>query len=166
MTGSFDAMQLDSLTGDELYRLLAAEMTPWTKEDGIAALSHQLLAPLAPDLLAVPGMTPSRLKALLEEDSSTRSFLDELVCEHPSAGVLEAIKEFGRHFRHLPESPLCGHPAAVIYYAAIAAALVRLDSRISSLSPSELQRAFTWAAAHEGATSLSPVFRSALSRLG
>lgn len=165
MTGPFDVLQLDTLTGDELYRLLAAETTPWTKEDGIAALAHQLSAPLAPDLLASPGMTPSRLNTLLQEGDAKRTFLDELLSPKPSEAVLQAIKEFGRHFRHLPESPLCGHPAAVIYYAAIAAALVHLNACISSLSPAELQKAFTWAAAYEGATSLSPVFSSASSKL-
>jgi hypothetical protein len=165
MTGPFDAMELQSLTGDELCRLLSAEMTPWTLDDGIAALSHQLSAPLAPDLLTAPGMTPSRLKLLLGEGGASRTFLSELLSDHPSRELLEAIKHFGRHTRHLPENPLCGQPAAVIYYAAIAAALLTLDASLSQLPPDQLRTAFAWAAQYKGAATLSPVFLGALSKL-
>jgi hypothetical protein len=165
MNGSYDAFFLEQLTGDDLYRLLAGENSPWTAADGTAALSHQLSAPLSPDLLTVPGMSTERLRTILTDRPPGHSFEAELTNQQPSAAILGAIKEFGRSVRHIHESPLFDQPAAAIYYAAIAAALVRLNLRISKMSDVEMSTAFTWASQCEGAENLSPLFRQALSKV-
>jgi hypothetical protein len=165
MTGPFDAIALDHLSSDEIYRLLTAENSPWTPQDGVAALQHQLQATLAPDLLSTPGMTSMRLKSLLGDGGEGRTFINELLCARPSRELLEAIKHFGRHCRHLPESPLYGAPAAVLYYAAIASARVRLGESLSTMPELEMQTAFAWASTYEGAADLSSLFHCAIARL-
>jgi hypothetical protein len=54
--------------------------------------------------------------------------------------LLEMVKDFAKANVDRPDSGLPAEIAAVLYYTSIAAALVRLDTRISQLSDAGLQR--------------------------
>jgi hypothetical protein len=134
-----------------------------------AIFRHQMAAPLAADLgQSPPGPTPPeadgcaleaalpanppagaapRFERLAARVPPAQSFAELLRQPRPAVGLLEVVKEFAKANADNPQSGLPREVAAVLYYACIGAALVRLGSRISKLSDEELRRGLSWAAA-------------------
>jgi hypothetical protein len=161
-----DSQSFDSLPPAKLARLLdveggGAEAAAWTAADAAAALRQQLQAPLLPDLLAAPGAERERLEALVRSRPETATFAAQLTGREPTTELLESIKRWARHMREQPSSPLRGGPATVLYYAAIAAALVRTGRRITTLTDGQLRAGFEWALVQEGAEGLQGLLREA-----
>ena len=73
-----------------------------------------------------------------------KSFADLLHHPAPVKELLELAKDFAKANLDHPESGLPAEIAATLYYASIAAALVRLDARISQLPDADLQRGLKW----------------------
>ncbi len=148
-----------------ISRLLEVErMNVWGHADAVAALRHQLAAKLLPDLAALRKTAntsaPQTSDGHNPWESST--FGGQLLSRNPALEVLLAIKEFGRSQSQDQNSPLAGPAAVVLYYAAIAAAKLRLDLKITQLADRELVDGFSWAITREGAESLIPLFRDAM----
>ena len=154
----------------QLSQLLDVErVAAWGHADAVAALRHQLAAPLLPDL-ALPrqvAIASARLRqvAVVYGRWGVDTFGEQLLSPTPALEVLVAVKEYARTLAHDRNSPLAGAPAAVLYYAAIAAAKLRLHQRITHLPDRELADGFTWAMAQEGAESLCQLFHEALDDL-
>ena len=161
---SVNSNLLESLSTVQLARLLdldAQGPTPWwSAADGTAALEHQLSSLLLPDVGDVPGAERGRLGAL----STGRTMLQALTDGAATVELLEAIKQFARHVRDQPASPLRGAPATVIYYAAIAAGLTR-GARITKLSDAALREGFHWAMEQAGTDELFAIFAQALRKM-
>lgn len=154
----------------QLSRLLNMEsIAVWDHADAVGALRHQLAAQLLPDLvlLEVGATACARLRQLADEysRSGVDTFGGQLLAPAPAAEVLLAIKEYARALAHDRNSPLAGAPAAILYYAAIAAAKLRLHMKITHLPDGELADGYTWALAQEGAEALGPLFHKALAEL-
>lgn len=125
--------------GDEHARL-------WRPDELAALFRHQLAAPILVDLGGYDPVTANRLKALSAAHNLVlKSFLELFLHPVPPIELLTLTKEFAKSNMDHPESSLPKEVAAVLYYASIAAALVRLDRRISQLGDAELQRALQWA---------------------
>ncbi len=75
-----------------------------------------------------------------------QSFGDLLRQPSPPLELLELVKDFAKANADHPEHGLPKEIAAVLYYACIAAALLRLKARISKLSEADLGRGLRWAA--------------------
>ena len=73
-----------------------------------------------------------------------KSFADLFHHPAPPIELLELVKDFAKANLDHPESGLPGEIAAALYYTSIAAALVRLDARISQLPDADLQRGLRW----------------------
>ena len=147
---------LDMLPPHTLARLLNLDAPAhWSDHDAAAALRHQLAAPLLPDLARVPGIEIERLRPLIEPHTT---FLAAVSAPSPALELLDAIKQWARHVRDDPASPLAGGPATVLYYAAIAAAQARLHQRITALTDDQLRAGQAWARAFPGAESLGFLF--------
>ena len=139
-----DPAPLDDLANGQLAKLLDPDhMDAWPDADAADILRHQLAAPLLPDLATSSGAEPVRLESLVRGRLGAESFVRQLTFITPSLELLIAIKQFGRQLRDAPESPLQGSPATVLYYAAIAAALIRCKERITRLLDADL-RAGLW----------------------
>ncbi|MGN6366954.1 MAG: hypothetical protein ACTHN5_01705 [Phycisphaerae bacterium] len=154
---------LSTLPPEKLAALLTpapAAAWPSAPEDLAAILRHQLAAPLLPDLVTPPGAEPARLAALLQHRPA-ETFAAHLAADAPALELLDAIKQFARHANAAPDHPLRGDPATLLYYAAIAAALLRCNARISQLPDPALRDAFTWALQQPAAQPLHPLFRAA-----
>ena len=80
------------------------------------------------------------------QDGLPRSFADLLRHQSPHLELLELVKDFAKANADHPENGLPKEIAAVLYYACIAAALLRLKARISKLSDADLRRGLRWAA--------------------
>jgi hypothetical protein len=125
--------------GEERARL-------WQPEELGAIFRHQMSAPILVDLGGFDPVTAARLKTLSNAQSLLlKSFLDLFLHPVPPIELLTLTKDFAKGNMDQPDSSLPNDVAAVLYYVSIAAALVRLDQRITQLSDAELKRGLEWA---------------------
>jgi hypothetical protein len=148
---NFDSVAALSDSGPEpLATLLAAGEPPgplWSPEETAAIFRHQMAAPLVVDLGSAAPAAAQRLEALTSApDAPFRSFADLLRHPTPAVDLLGLVKDFAKTNADHPESGLPREVATVLYYACIAAALVRLGTRISKLPEADLARGLRWAA--------------------
>lgn len=131
-----------------LASLLAAgeERTRWWQPDELAAIfRHQISAPLLADLTASTAPSAGSEQLLADaEGLPLNSFSDLLQHAAPPVKLLERVKDFAKANLDHPESGLPPDIASALYYASIAAALVRSNTRITKLLDAGLQRGFTW----------------------
>ena len=156
----------ENLDPSKLARLLdlsafdgGSKVAAWYEEPA-TILKAQLAAPLLADLLTVPGAEETRLRSLVGDPNVT--FADLLLADSPNLELLEAIKHFARHVGDLTDSPLHGIPANVLYFAAIAAALVHTDARITTLTPAQLHAGFALALTQPLPAPLASLFQQAI----
>ena len=125
-------------TGEERVKL-------WCPDELAAIFRHQMSAPMLVDLGTFDPRTATRLRTLSEAQGLLlKSFADLFHHPAPLIELLELVKDFAKANLDHPESGLPGEIAAALYYASIAAALVRLDARISQLPDADLQRGLRW----------------------
>lgn len=125
--------------GEERARL-------WRPEELTAIFRHQMAAPILVDLGGFDPTTAVRLKTLGEaQHLLLKSFSDLFHHPVPPLELLSLTKDFAKANMDHPESALPHEIAAVLYYVSIAAALVRLDKRITQLQDADLQRGLQWA---------------------
>ena len=125
-------------TGGEQARL-------WRPDELAAIFRHQMSAPMLVDLGGFDAHTATRIKNLSDAQGLLlKSFADLLHHPAPVIELLELAKDFAKANLDHPESGLPGEIAATLYYASIAAALVRLDVRMSQLPDADLQRGLKW----------------------
>ena len=117
----------------------------WRPEELGAIFRHQMAAPVLVDLGGFdPGMA-ARLKKLSEAQSLLlKSFADLFHHPAPPLELLELTKDFAKANMDHAQSSLPGEVAAALYYTSIAAALVRLDTRITRLPDADLRRGLLW----------------------
>jgi hypothetical protein len=118
----------------------------WRTDELAAILRHQMSAPVLVDLGGFDPRTAARLKHLSQAQSLVlRSFADLFRHPSPPVEVLELVKDFAKANMDHPESCLPREIAAVLYYLSIAAALVRLGTRITHLSDADVKQGLLWA---------------------
>jgi hypothetical protein len=121
---------------------------PWSVEESRAVLEHQLESPLAFDLGALPPGAGAECRALCAaEGLLVKSLNDLLQHPHPPLIALEIAKDFAKACGTNPQSDIPQQVATVLYYACIAAALVRCGQRLTRLTDADLEEGFTWALA-------------------
>jgi hypothetical protein len=132
----------------ELAALMSTsdESSPLWGADELAALfRHQMSAPVLVDLGSFDPRTATQLKTLAEAQGLLlSSFADLFNHATPPLQLLQLVKDFAKANMDHPESGLPREIATALYYTSIAAALLRLDKRISQLPDAELQRGFKW----------------------
>jgi hypothetical protein len=125
--------------GEERARL-------WRADELGAIFRHQLSAPILVDLGGFDSANAGRLKMLAEaQNLLLKSFSDLLLHATPPVELLRLSKDFAKANMDHPDGSLPKEVAAVLYYASISAALLRLDERISQLKDAELERGLRWA---------------------
>ena len=125
-------------TGEERAKL-------WRPDELAAIFRHQMSAPMLVDLGTFDSRTATRLRTLSESQGLLlKSFADLFHHPAPPLELLELVKDFAKANLDHSESGLPGEIAAALYYTSIAAALVRLDTRISQLPDADLQRGLRW----------------------
>jgi hypothetical protein len=117
----------------------------WRPEELAAIFRHQLSAPVMVDLGGFDPGAAVQLKIVTEAQGLLLKSFSELF-EHPTPPLelLEATKNFAKLNLDHPESCLPGEIAAAIYYTSIAAALVRLNQRITQLPDADVRRGLLW----------------------
>jgi hypothetical protein len=124
MTLEKDALNKTTAAG--LARLLSDDPigADWLPEDLGAILRHQLATRI---------------------DGSTITFGELLRNSAPSIALLEQVRTFAKGAMAHADSGLPYEVSGVIYYGAIAAALVRCAARITQLDNVSLRRGIQWA---------------------
>jgi len=121
-------------TGDESSPL-------WGANELAALFHHQMSAPMLMDLGSFDPRTAEQLKTLAAgQGLLLSSFADLFNHPAPPLQLLQMVKDFAKANMDHPESGLPREIATALYYSSIAAALVRLDARISQLPDADLQR--------------------------
>lgn len=121
-------------TGDESSPL-------WGASELAALFRHQMSAPMLMDLGSFDARTAEQLKTLAAAQGLLlSSFADLFNHPAPPLQLLQMVKDFAKANMDHPESGLPREIATALYYISIAAALVRLDARISQLPDAELHR--------------------------
>jgi hypothetical protein len=117
----------------------------WRPEELRAIFRHQMAAPILVDLGGYDPATATRLKTLSEAQSLVLKSFSELFHHAvPPLELLSMTKDFAKANMDHPESTLPQEIATALYYASIAAALVRLDARISRLKDEDLRCGLLW----------------------
>ena len=140
---------------------------PWNPDELAAILRHQLS--LSPEI------------DLYEDDQSGKSPADDatpatvrfadywelLTDSSPPLPMLRRMKKLAKSAVRHPDSPLPEEVATTLYFAAIAAALVHCQRRISRLNDDGLQWGFQWALDQPWLDdNLRSLFRHGLSAVG
>ena len=121
-------------TGDESSPL-------WGANELAALFRHQMSAPMLMDLGSFDPRTAEQLKTLAAAQGLLlSSFADLFNHSTPPLPLLQMVKDFAKANMDHPESGLPREIATTLYYSSIAAALLRLDARISQLPDADLQR--------------------------
>src|SRR6202789_869498 len=128
----------------KLASLLASgeERTKLWRVDELAAIfRHQMSAPILVDLGTFDPLTATRIRMQSEAQGLLlKSFADLFHHPSPPIELLNMIKDFAKSNRDHPASGLPQEIASTLYYASIAAALVRLNQRITQLPDADLRR--------------------------
>jgi hypothetical protein len=155
--------QVAELAPAKLVQLLDVERDiEWSEQYPAEILRHQLAAPLLPDLLAVPGADAAELRSLVRARRPGETFLDHLTSGQPSLELLIAIKSLAQYIKNNTSNPMHGDPATILYFSAIASAMVHCRSRITSLTNPQLREGFAWTLDQAGAQEMRPVLAVAL----
>lgn len=118
----------------------------WTETDLRQIFAHQLRAELEFDLRDIVGIGKATVLDLrYNDDPAIITFADLLSHPQPPMPLLQLLKEFGKDIAHQVNSDMPADIGRVLYYAAIALALRRHQTRISSLSDDDLIRGLRWA---------------------
>lgn len=117
----------------------------WKDEELGAILRHQLSAPMQVDLINLERGLALKVRNLADSLGLTlKSFGDLLAHPNPPAELLKAVKDFAKACRLSPHSPVPREVASVLYFASIAAAMVRCRRRITGLSNEALSGGLRW----------------------
>lgn len=117
----------------------------WRDEELGALLRHQMTAPMQVDLINLERGLALKVRNLAEAQGLTlKSFGDLLAHPNPPVELLKITKDFAKACRLSPRSPVPHEIASVLYFASIAAALVRCRRRITGLTNDALAEGFRW----------------------
>jgi hypothetical protein len=144
-----DSEQMARQVGPAQLAELLARSDPeaplWRPDELGALLQHQLCAPVEVDLGTLPPSAAQQLKGLSDaEGLLLKSYADLFRHPRPPLRLLRLVKDFAKAASAAPAGPVPREVAQVLYYASIAAALVRWGERITSLDDEALRCGFRW----------------------
>jgi len=135
-----------------LTRLLDAtstERTEWGPEDYGGIWRHQLSAPLEVGILSDDSamMSPPRRDSSDEEGRRPLTFGELLRARKPPIGLLVGVKTFAKSCHRRPERTIPRAISVALYFAALAAGMVRCRRIVTSLDDKSLAEGLSRTAA-------------------
>jgi len=117
----------------------------WETDDVAAIYRHQLSSSVEFDLAGLGHGTAGKTDAsALSKEARIRSFGDLLTHPSPPIDLLRQAKRFAKIHRSRADSHLPAEVAAVLYFAILSAALVRLNERITTLDDDAFRSGLEW----------------------
>lgn len=131
----------------ELFRPGCALPTGWSADELAQIIRHQMTVPVGLELR--PGAAGSERHDEPQggDPHGRLSFQEFLAHPLPSLLLLREVKDYAKAARNDPRGALPVEIATVLYFACIAAALLRHRERLTSLDDSQLSRGLQWLAA-------------------
>lgn len=115
----------------------------WQAHELGPMLRHQLSAPVQFDLAGINFRLAGKLAGLCAAQGLLIRSIDDLLHHpEPPLELLDLLKRFARANAASPESPFPQEIASLLYFASIAAALVRWRHRLSTLDDAALIAGF------------------------
>jgi len=110
------------------------------------SLSKETLLQMQVDLISLEQGQALKTRTPADSLRLTLTSLGNLLAyPNPPVELLEITKDFAKACRQNPNSPMPREIASVLYFASIAAALVRCRRRITGLADDALSEGFRWA---------------------
>ena len=143
-------MTSDPPSMSTMLNLNGVNVHAWGSQELREMLRHQLAAPLQLSLGTLSAEVAHQVK---QAGVDPRMTLDQLL-NHPRPPIelLKLVKRFAKMCRRDRENALPSEIAMLLYYASIAAALLRTEQPISDLKPASLQRGMSWLIGQEWLT--------------
>jgi hypothetical protein len=117
----------------------------WNDDELGAILRHQFAASIQADLTRLDRKPTGKVhNVAVSPGLPVKSFGDLLSHPNPPIELLKAAKDFAKFCRLSPHGAIPREIAAVLYFASLAAALVRCRCRITSLSDKTSAEGFRW----------------------
>jgi hypothetical protein len=116
----------------------------WSADDLRAMVGHQLAAPLHLSLGALSAEVSHQIRQIRPALNPLLSLDQLLRHEQPPLELLKLVKRFAKICMGDQENPLPSEIVMVLYYASIAAALVRLGKPITRLPVESLRHGMSW----------------------
>ncbi len=143
-----DSHDLDPRSSKSLHQFIASGLDPdsvWGPQDFADILSHQLASALVDELSLVPGIDSEQVESLASRaHPPIRSFHDLILHPSPPDELLEHVKVYTKMARANAKDPVLEQVVSLIYYASIAAALLRHGTRLSTLDNAALHEGMVW----------------------
>jgi hypothetical protein len=122
----------------------------WSPQELREMLRHQLTAPLQLSLGTLSAEVSHQIEQAGIDPLLT---LDQLLHDaNPPVELLKLVKRFAKMCRRDRQNPLPSEIVMLLYYASIAAAMVRRDQAITDLGPASLKRGMGWLITQEWLT--------------
>lgn len=119
--------------------------TIWRDEDLAAVFRHQMSAAVTVEIAGVEPAGAAKFAMLCaSRELLLKSFSDLLTHPNPPLELLQMTKRFAKAMCNHPDAPLPAPVAYVLYYAAIAAAMVRCGQKISVLNDADVIGGLQW----------------------
>ncbi len=138
---------------DNLARLLKLEegrRDEWGTDEVEQILEHQLQAPLADEIGRIYPEKQDQVRDQgRAQEPPIETVGDLLRHDAPPEDLLDMLKDGAKAARRDTTESLPVEVPTAIYFASIAAALVKNDERISSLSSEEMKKGFDWASGQD-----------------
>jgi hypothetical protein len=116
----------------------------WPAEDLQAMLHHLMRAPLDVTLSTDPYQQYAIATLAETSAPAPRTFEELFHHPRPALELLRILKSFAKRSRGNPRSTLAPEVCLLLYYVAIALALVRHGQRITRLTEDELRNGLSW----------------------
>jgi hypothetical protein len=116
----------------------------WGPQELREMLCHQLAAPLRLSLGTLSGEVAHQISEARPPVEPLLTLRQLLHHPQPPLELLKLVKRFAKLCRSDRHNPLPSEIVMLLYYASIAAALVRTKQQISGVGPTALHRGLTW----------------------
>jgi len=142
-------VKLDPRAMSTMLELRDPDQHAWRPHELRDMLAHQLSAPLQLSLGALSAEVAHQVRLAHPPVDPLLTLAELLRHPQPPVELLKLVKRFAKMCRRDPQNPLPPDLVMLLYYASIAASLVRLQKAISDLPPASLMHGLTWLAAQD-----------------
>ena len=164
---SQDLRQASPETLTQVIRLGQQQDIDWSPRDLQDMLEHLLTSPLVDELTGLNGINNNRVEHLVTACQPPIVTFDDLfTTTQPPVELLTLVKHYAKMAADLPDRTLPEPVTSVLYTAAIAAARVRCQEKVTSHNDQKIRKGVIWALDQPWiAASLAILFRQFLQEI-
>jgi hypothetical protein len=128
-----------------LFEICADKAVAWSESDLKDIFQHQLSMSLMEELQpAACEFHTLNLATIAPDQQMPHTFSELFAIAHPPIALLRLAKDYAKQADAQADDSLPPEVASALYTLSIAAALVRLNERITAMNDDDLRRGFDW----------------------